>query len=88
MYEVSKEYLNRLLEKSGVKLGSAKASAISALMHALNIIASRFFIGESQWITVTHRLNPNTPPNSPSRGRGKKSLHRPLTTGLCCRFSL
>lgn len=61
MYEVSKEYLNRLLEQSGVKLGSAKASAMSALMHALNIICKQILYGESQWITVNHRLNPNTP---------------------------
>ena len=80
MYEVSKEYLNRLLEKSGVKLGSAKASAISALMHALNIIASRFFNGESRWITVNHRLNPNTNTNT------KYPLNPPHEGGSRSRF--
>ena len=36
MYEISKDYLNRLLEKSGVKLGSAKASAMASLIEILD----------------------------------------------------
>lgn len=36
MYEVSREYLNRLLEQSGVKLGGAKASAMAALIELLD----------------------------------------------------
>lgn len=36
MYEISKDYLSRLLEQSGVKLGGAKASAMTALIELLD----------------------------------------------------
>lgn len=36
MYEISKGYLERLLKESGVKLGSAKASAMTALIELLD----------------------------------------------------
>ena len=36
MYEISREYLDRLLKESGVKLGGAKASAMVALIERLD----------------------------------------------------
>lgn len=36
MYEISKEYLDRLLKESGVKLGGAKASAMVAIIELLD----------------------------------------------------